>query len=297
LNEAVETLREGRLEDKLAYTKGVVEQRERDFALDWEDQISSDIQALREEVEDAVRAVEEGTPNRAMEEALEEARELARGAESLERRLESRGDLGQQPGEDQPGQEGREGQEGQPGQQGQQGQQSGRGGERTGEPTGEPTGLGGGRQGDPTGEGRDPGERVQGSPLGGATQGNPVPFTEEEIQQFSREFAQRLAQARALRQTLDAAGRDIPELEEAIEAFEALQNPEAYGDLPQIALLQAQVQENLKRLEFLLRREVEGENVGRAALTGTDDVPAGFRKMVEEYFKNLARGGGGGGRL
>ena len=74
-----------------------------------------------------------------------------------------------------------------------------------------------------------------------------------------------------------------------------LRDPETYGDLPQIALLQAQIQENLKRLEFVLRREVEGERPGRAALTGSDEVPAGFRKMVEEYFKNLARRGGGGG--
>jgi len=234
LNEALETLREGRLEDKLAYTKGVVEQREREFALDWEDQISSDIQALREEVEEAVRAIEEGTPSRDMEEALEDTREMARGAESLGRRLESRGALGQ------------------------------------------------------------PGEGSQGPPSGGATRGDPVPFTEEEIQQYTREFAQRLAQARDLQQALDAAGRQIPELEEAIEAFEALQDPEVYGDLPQIELLQNQIQQNLRRLEFLLRREVEGENAGRAALTGSDEVPAGFRKMVEEYFKNLARGGGGG---
>ena len=47
LREAVEGLREGRLEEKLAYTKGVVEQREREFALEWEEQISEDIEALR----------------------------------------------------------------------------------------------------------------------------------------------------------------------------------------------------------------------------------------------------------
>ena len=120
-----------------------------------------------------------------------------------------------------------------------------------------------------------------------------MPFSEEEIRQFTREFAQRLAQAQQLREALVEAGRDVPDLEEAIEALESLRDPEVYGDLPQIALLQEQIQENLKRLEFLLRREVEGESEGRAALTGTDDVPAGFRRMVEEYFKNLARGGGG----
>jgi hypothetical protein len=131
--------------------------------------------------------------------------------------------------------------------------------------------------------------------LGGATRGNPEPFTEEEIRQYTREFAQRLAQARELRETLTESGRVVPELDDAIDAMESLQEREVYGDLPQIALLQEQIRENLKRVEFLLRREVEGEKAGRAALTGTDEVPDGFRKLVEEYFRNLSRAGGGSG--
>ena len=122
-----------------------------------------------------------------------------------------------------------------------------------------------------------------------------IPFTEEEIRQFTREFAQRLAQARELERALDAAGRDTRELREAMEAMDELRDPERYGDLPQIALLQERVQESLKRVEFLLRRELEGENAGRAALSGSDEVPEGFRRLVEEYFRNLARRGGGGG--
>jgi len=84
-------------------------------------------------------------------------------------------------------------------------------------------------------------------------------------------------------------------LDDAIDAMESLQERKVYGDLPQIALLQEQIRENLKRVEFLLRREVEGEKAGRAALTGTDEVPAGFRRLVEEYFRNLSRAGGGSG--
>jgi hypothetical protein len=125
--------------------------------------------------------------------------------------------------------------------------------------------------------------------------GTPEPFTEEEIAQYTREFAQRLAQAQDLRQALEGSGQEIAELNEAIQALEQLRDPETYGDLPQIDLLQGRIQESLKRLEFVLRREVEGERPGRAALTGSDEVPTGFRKMVEEYFRNLARRGGGGG--
>ncbi len=306
LGEAVKAIQDGKLEEKLLYTKGVVEQREREFALDWEDQISSDIEGLREAVEGALGAFDEAMPDRNLQEALDEARELARGAESLGRRLENRGaanptEPGQegqegqgQQGEGPEGQQGQQGQEGQQGQQGEQGKgQQGQQGQGQQGEQGQ-KGRGGGQQGDPQ-EAREGSERVQGSPFGGATRGNPVPFTEEEIRQYTREFAQRLAEARALQERLRGTGREIPELAEAIGALDELRDERVYEDLPQIEALQAQIQENLKRIEFLLRREVEGESAGRAALTGTDEVPAGFRKMVEEYFKNLARGGGGGG--
>jgi hypothetical protein len=130
---------------------------------------------------------------------------------------------------------------------------------------------------------------------GGATRGAPEPFSPEEIRQFTREFGQRLAQARDLQERLEVSGREASDLEDAIEAMEALGDPEVYGDLPQIASLQEQIRESLRRLEFSLRREVEGEDRGRAALGGSDEVPAGFRELVEEYFRNLARGGRGGG--
>jgi len=236
LSQAVEVMREGRLAEKLAYTKGVVEQRERDFALQWEDQIAEDIEALREELEDARAAFESTRPDRELQAAAEAARELLRGTGSLERRLQGQGPS-------------READDGPP----------------------------------------------QGAPVGGATRGNPQSLSEEEIRQFTREFAQRLAQAQELRERLEASDRETVDLEEAMDAMEVLQDPEVYGDLPQIALLQEQIRENLRRLEFRLRREAEGEAQGRAALSGSDEVPPGFRRMVEEYFRKLAGSGGGGG--
>jgi hypothetical protein len=278
LNEAVEAIREGRLKEKFAYTKGVVEQREREFALQWEEQIGEDIEALRREIEEAAQAYEAGLPDREMEEALEEAQALVRGAESLGRRLESRGEGGDagRTGEG----EGREGEPGQEG-RGEQGEQPGRGGE--------------GRPGDSVGGLPAAGSPPAGAPAGGATRGTPEALSEEEIRQFSREFGERLAQAGELRDRLRESGREIPDLEDAMEAMETLRDPEVYGDLPQVAILQEQIRESLKRLEFQLRREVEGDAPGRAALSGSDEVPAGFRSMVEEYFRNLARRGGGGG--
>jgi hypothetical protein len=331
LGDAAEAISEAKLKEKLAYSKGIVEQRDRETALRWEEEIAGDIENLRREVAEAARVFEGGVPDREMEEALDETRDLVRGTESLGRRLQARGEAEgsqeQQEGAgesrgDQPGQGDEQGQSGGQGNDqaqgaGEQRGQSGEGGEQTGEGRGQAgeqggqsdQGREGGGQGQAQGEGQEGGgrggEATEGTradatqrdpgPMGGATRGDPRPFTEEEIRQFTREFAQRLAQARDLRGALEEAGRDVGDLDDAIRAMEALREEEAYGDLPQIALLQEQLRESLKRLEFVLRREVEGEDQGRAALSGTDDVPEGFRRLVEEYFRSLARRSGGGG--
>jgi uncharacterized protein Smg (DUF494 family) len=314
LGEAVEAITEGKLKEKLAYSKGVVEQRDRETALRWEEEIAGDIEALRSEVAEAAQAFQEGAPDREMEEALDQARELVRGTESLGRRLQARGEAGEGSGaQDPPQGEGGEAGEGeaqaqegggqageQTGQAGERGEQGGQAGQR-GEQAGEGRGQGqeegqqrGGRGGQTGGETQGEVRQQEPGPFGGATRGNPRPFTEEEIRQYAREFAQRLNQAQSLREALEEAGRDVGDLDEAIRALEELREPDAYGDLPQIGLLQEQLRESLKRLEFVLRREVGGGQ-GRAALSGSDEVPDGFRRMVEEYFRSLARRSGGGG--
>jgi len=50
----------------------------------------------------------------------------------------------------------------------------------------------------------------------------------------------------------------------------------------------------LKRLEFRLRRDVAGEADCPAALNGSDEVSDGYRRLVEEYYRALARNGGRG---
>lgn len=77
-----------------------------------------------------------------------------------------------------------------------------------------------------------------------------------------------------------------------VAALRALDRDRTYDDPDEVARLQSQILEGLKQLEFGLRRELEGDQ-DRATLAGSDDVPAGFRRLVEEYYKALSRGGGG----
>ena len=55
-----------------------------------------------------------------------------------------------------------------------------------------------------------------------------------------------------------------------------------------LADLQRLVLEELKRFEYRLRREldVESQNL---YLASSDDVPPGFRELIEEYYRSLSQ--------
>jgi hypothetical protein len=136
---------------------------------------------------------------------------------------------------------------------------------------------------------------------GGATRGDPRQrLSDEDIRQMQREFRERSGQVGDLRNRLSEAGRDAnaDDLRAVLDAMQRLQREGIYDNPAQAAALQEEILQSLKRLEFGLRREVEGAGDRRAALTGSDDVPDAYRKLVEEYYRKLAAGGGrspGGG--
>ncbi|MBT4187244.1 MAG: hypothetical protein HOE14_08545, partial [Gemmatimonadales bacterium] len=204
--------------------------------------------------------------------ALDAARELVRGMESMDRRLQ----------ETQQSQQGQEGQQGQGG-EGQQGQ----GGEGQGQEGGQQQGgQGGGRAMNPAG-GQNRG--------GGAVRSNPRPLTDEEIRQFRNEAGQRSDQARDLQNQLSQAGYSAEDLQAVVAAMNRLEREGTYSDPAQLRMLQQEILDMLKRLEFGLRRDVEGDADRGATLSGSDEVPDGYRKLVEEYYRALARGRSGGG--
>jgi hypothetical protein len=45
----------------------------------------------------------------------------------------------------------------------------------------------------------------------------------------------------------------------------------------------------MKQFEFGLRRELGSDIQDRLFLSGNDEVPEGFRKYVEDYYRALAR--------
>ena len=63
--------------------------------------------------------------------------------------------------------------------------------------------------------------------------------------------------------------------------------------IDEIARLQTFVSENLKQFEYRLRREIEGDEADQLFLAGSDEVPSGFRDLIEEYFRSLSQEGPG----
>ena len=297
LAEAANQIRESKLKEKLQYSRGTIEQWDPQSAVTMELQIEGDLQDLHDQLERARDASSQREAN-PLGEALDETRDLVRGMEAMDRRLNEPGQEGQegqgQEGEQGEGQEG-EGQEG----EGQEGEgQEGEGQEGEGQQGEGQQGQGqqgqggdGNNQGENGGDDGRAGDRFTGSPFGGATRGDPRRLSPEEIRQYQAEFGERADQVRELQNQLTEAGRSAEDLQDVLAAMRRFEEDGIYTDPAALADLHEDLLNRLKRLEFGLRRDVEGEADRRATLSGSDEVPDGYRRLVEEYYRALARGG------
>ena len=290
LAEAAETIRESRLRDKILFSKGVLGTRSEDYTRNFEEQITADTEAVRDQIASAAEAFRETDPRR-LGQQLEEARDLVRGLQSLQERMDQRAREGQQ-GQGEQGQgQGEQGQgEGGEGQgQGEQGQGQGEG-RQQGEGQGQGQ-QGEGQQGQGQGQqgGIAGGANASGGGFGPGAAGSSGGLTPEDIRQFQREFGQRRADAEALRDDLRREGVDVGELPDVISALDRLANLQSFDDPEEIARLQDAVIRGLKDFEFGLRRGLTAE-IERLFLSGSDDVPPAYRRLVEEYYRALSEG-------
>jgi hypothetical protein len=128
--------------------------------------------------------------------------------------------------------------------------------------------------------------------IGDNTRGNrgaPNGLSEEDVRQFSREFREQRQSAEALRRELQQMGVDPSDLNRLIDQMRQLETGRNYDDPVTLERLQQSLIEGLKAFEFALRRQVEGGDKNRPVLGATGDVPAGFRQMVDEYYRSLSK--------
>ena len=297
-DDALRNIRDNKIRERIQYSRGLPGARSPDFTRDFEQQTTEHLMELRDQLRQASEAIGEPVDDRTME-SLDRARDMVRNMESLNRRLQARADenarrgLGQRPGEDAQGQqgqrgEGQQGQQGEGGQQGQEGQQ-GQGGQQgqqgQGGQQGGQTGGGGG----PDGDLRD----MAGAGFGPGGSGWARGLTPDDIRQFRGEYRERAREMADLREQLSDAGVGVEELDDVIRSMRALDDRRVYDDMEEILRLQTQILEGVKRFEFGLRRAAGEDDPERLLLSGSDEVPQGFRQLIEEYYRSLSRTPGG----
>jgi hypothetical protein len=114
-------------------------------------------------------------------------------------------------------------------------------------------------------------------------------LTEEDIRQLRGEVRQWTGEALELRRDLAAENIDPRELDEILRALRQLDDPRVYQNASELQRLQSTIAEGLKRFEFGLRRQADAANT--IVLSGSDEVPEEFRKLVQEYYRSLGRTG------
>ncbi len=274
LKEAANSIRDNKLKERVRYSRGLIGTRDQDYTGEFEAETTRAVDELQQRLEEAVEAVG-NSPENQRAEALDRVRDLTRGVESLSRRLDERRDRGAG------GQENQQG-------EGQQGQGQGQGGGEQGEGQGQ--GQGGGQGGE---GGRRLDGGVVGSPRGGNASSRPGAMAPGDIRQTRREVQERIREAVDLQRLLQEEELNTEQLNDVIAALRALDRDRVYTNVGEVARLQSQIIEGLKQLEFGLRRESEGNDRDRVFLSGSDEVPTGFRRLVEEYYKALSRQPGG----
>src|SRR6476620_5117829 len=125
----------------------------------------------------------------------------------------------------------------------------------------------------------------------------PMPgrFSAEQTRQYRGEARQRAADAEQLRRLLGQQKIDAKELDEIIQGLRKLDDEGIYANPETVGRLEQSVTDNIKRFEYTLRGRLE-QNTNQVFLSGTDDVPEQYRKLVEQYYRSLSKPGGGGGK-
>jgi Domain of unknown function (DUF4175) len=282
LDEAAGSIRDKRIREKIRYTKGALQGASSQVARGMEDDISANLEALQKKIGDAAGAVGKASKQDAVGRAADKTRDLVRGMESLDQRMrDQRRGQGGQKGQAQQGQQGQQGQ-GQRGQQGQQGQgQQGQQGEQ---------GQGQGQQsqgGQNGGGGANNGDNA-GGPRNGVYGGGYGRWNPDDIRQFRGQFREWANDAEGLRRQLQQAGVNPRDLDDVLRDLRAFDNDRVYADPKGLEQLQAAAIEKLKKFEFALRRKAETGN-DSLSLSGSDQVPEGFRQAIEEYYRSLAK--------
>ncbi|MGH7562218.1 MAG: DUF4175 family protein [Gemmatimonadales bacterium] len=280
LDDAVRGMREGRARDRMLASQDLIRRgTPGDLVRLFEERTGRILDTTASRIREAVGALGAPRGDRAQR-ALEQARELVRGLESLRERARESGSQGAR----EPGSQGQAQGQGQGQGQGQRGEareggQPGEGGQGGRNPGGSARTMGGG-----LGAGND---RVSESTASGGVGA----ATGERLRQFTRELRIRRQAAESLRREVLSLGQDVRELDRALDELRTLERNGArsLGEPQGLARLEEELIARLKEFEFSLWRALDPAAGAGPALGAGARVPPEYRELVEEYYRSLAR--------
>ena len=282
VQDAASALRDQRVKDKIDYTRGTL-QNQQQTTQQFEDEIAKNLADVQRRIGDARTAQGKSAQQTGLQQAAGQASDLLRNMQSMRDRMKSAGEQGQ-PGEQGAQVPGKQGQDGKQG-QGKQGQGDGKQGQQADE------------KGQDGKGGQNPNSQLSNNPTqrgGGGGDSRATRFGGGVARQFANEAQQAAQDATNLRRALADAGaskEDQTALEQVLANLRQLGQPNAYNDPAATQELAARAMDKLQTLEFNLRKKVEKSN--QLFLNGSDQVPPAFRGSVEEYYRSLAKKGGG----
>jgi hypothetical protein len=285
LADAAGTIRDKRLPERIMGGNSLIQNGYYEYQKQSEEFIREGLEEVNKQLESAGNSLGQSREDR-LEEAANRARQLSEGLESMRQRLNQN-----RPGLQQ-NQQGQQGQQGQSEQQGNQQQaQAGRAGQ-PGRTQGKPDEQGkpGEAQQNPSGGRWNPQADLRG-PTGDAS-GPPTGigrYKDEDVRQLRGELEQRLTDARELRRLLDRNSTETENLDKVIESLRRAGDYQDYRNPDQIAKLKQAI-DYMRQVEYDLARDLDRmSRKDRYFFSEDNEAPAAYQKLVEEYYKAIAK--------
>jgi hypothetical protein len=130
---------------------------------------------------------------------------------------------------------------------------------------------------------RGPSANSKGAPAGAGR------FRNEEERQLSREFEQRRTDAQELRRLLDRNSTQMENLDKVIDALRRAGDYLNSGNPEQIARLKSAI-DYMRKVELDLAKDLDRlTQKDKSFFAEDNEAPSGYQKLVEEYFKAIAK--------
>ncbi len=289
LADAADIIRDRRLPERIESGNALIQngfyesqQRREDFIRESLEMVNGQLEAAQ----NSWGVSEEGI----IEEAANRAKQLSEGLESMQQRmLEGQSRQGS-PSSPQQGQSGQQGQQ-------QQGQDQSRGQSQDQNQAGQQAR---GNRGMPISGRQSPEDPQRGTPsvemdLTGPSKDAMSPpagigfYRDDEVRQLNRELEQRLNDAQDLRRLLNGSLTQMQNLEEVIAFLRRTRDYPDYGNMEQISLLKSAI-DHMRKVEYDLVRDLEHlKQIDEYFIAGDNEAPDRYRKLVEEYYKSIAK--------